>query len=161
MIAHDGFEWTNAVIGGVGLLITGIAAWQATRAKTAATNAEDSVRKHNAEVDFSTLTRLARELHGYVETEDFAIARLRVTDLRMDLATAITTHRKFLLPDRIKLIDQQMALRLIANRLNESSGQISATERIRLLEISGDILDVLASQSGKLRSDIGQGDSHE
>ena len=93
MILHDWFDWSNAGVGSVGLLLTIAAIVQATGAKTAAENAGKSVRRHTAEVDFGTLSRLAKELHSYVEDGKLAEARLRTTDLRSELALAIGHYK--------------------------------------------------------------------
>ena len=93
MIFHDLFDWSNAGVGSVGLLLTIAAIVQATGAKTAAENAGKSVRRHTAKVDFGTLSRLAKELHSYVEDGKLAEARLRTTDLRSELALAIGHYK--------------------------------------------------------------------
>jgi hypothetical protein len=151
MNTHDLFDWVNAAAGGVGLLLTVLAIVQATGAKKAAERAEKGVQRHNAEVDFSTLVRMARELHGYVESGSMHEARLRTTDLRIDLAVALKRHEAFLglrAGDlRVKLYD----LKLIADGLNRAPGEVTDSERIRLPGISGAILDLLAGQSGELQ----------
>jgi cytosine/uracil/thiamine/allantoin permease len=63
-IPRDWFDWSNACVGVVGLALTLWAVWQAKGAKAAAQSAEKSVTRHNAEVDFGSLTRMAKELHG-------------------------------------------------------------------------------------------------
>ena len=160
MPVHDSFEWTNAVLGGISLLITTIAACQATKAKTAARNAKDSILRHNAEIDFSSLTRLARELHGFIEKQDLAAAMLRANDLRTELQTAVSTHQPFLASELALLEVKQLELKLVAEGLYEESGVINPLERIRLLKITGEILDVLARQSGKLRNAEAEGVPH-
>jgi len=79
---HDLFDWSNAGIGAAGLVLTIGAIWQATGAKVAAQRAGQSVKRHNAEADFGSLARMAKELHGYVESDRMPEARLRTTDLR-------------------------------------------------------------------------------
>jgi hypothetical protein len=160
-IPRDWFDWTNASVGGVGLLLTIAAIFQATGAKKAARRAEQSVIRHNAEVDFGSLTRMARELHGYVEGGMMHEARLRTTDLRSELALAIRLHETFL-GDQLNLLKKrQLDLTLVTDGLNRESEDLSQTERTRLLEITGAIMDVLAGQCGKLRSKVERGVSNE
>jgi hypothetical protein len=153
-IARDWFDWSNASVGLIGLAFTLWAVWQATGAKKAAENAEHSVKRHNAEVDFGSLTRMAKELHGYVEGGRMSEARLRTTDLRSDLALAIRLHKEFLGNQLPTLKEKHLDLTLVTVGLNRESGELSRLERIRLLEITGAILDVLAGQCGQLRSDV-------
>jgi hypothetical protein len=161
MILHDLFDWTNAGVGASGLFLTIAAIVQATGAKSAAQRAERSVQRHTAEADFGALTRMAKELYGYVETGMMPEARLRTTDLRSDLAVAIRHHEIFLGTQLNDLQDKQIDLKLVADGLNRESDSLSSSERIRLLEITGAILDVLAGQCGELRSRVRRGASDE
>jgi hypothetical protein len=161
MILHDWFDWSNAGVGGVGLLLTLAAIVQATGAKSAARRAEQSVIRHNAEVDFGSLTRMAKELHGYVEGGMMPEARLRTTDLRSELALAIRLHEAFLGDQLYLLKEKQLDLTLVTDGLNRESEDLSQTERTRLLEITGAIMDVLAGQCGELRSSVERGGSNE
>jgi hypothetical protein len=157
MIPRDWFDWTNASIGGMGLLLTIAAIVQATGAKRAARRAEQGVIRHNAEVDFGSLTRMAKELHGYVEGGMMPEARLRTTDLRSELALAIRLHEAFL-GDQLNLLkENQLDLTLVTDGLNRESKDLSKSERVRLLEITGAIMDVLAGQCGELRSNVERG----
>jgi hypothetical protein len=153
-IPRDWFDWSNASLGVVGLGLTLWAVAQATGAKAAAQRAEKSVRRHNAEVDFASLARMAKELHGYVEAGRVAEARIRTTDLRSDLALAIRLHEVFLGNQREKLEGKQYDLTLVAAGLNRRDGDLSQSERVRLLGIIGAILDLLAGQCGNLRSSV-------
>ena len=160
-IPRDWFDWTNFTIGLSGLVLTLWAIWQATGAKKAARRAEQSVIRHNAEVDFGSLTRMAKELHGYVEGGMMSEARLRTTDLRSELALAIRLHEAFL-GDQLNLLkEKQLDLTLVTDGLNRESKDLSKSERIRLLEITGAIMDLLAGQCGKLRSSVERGASNE
>jgi hypothetical protein len=157
MILRDWFDWSNAGVGVVGLGFTLWAVRQATGAKQAAQRAEQSVRRHNAEVDFASLARMAKELHGFVEGGMMPEARLRTTDLRAELALAIRLHEAFLGNQRHQLEDKHLDLTLVAAGLNRKSGDLSQSERVRLLGITGAILDLLAGQCGKLRSSVEKG----
>jgi hypothetical protein len=161
MILHDLFDWSNAGMGGAGLLLTIAAIVQATGAKQAAEKAEKSVCRHNAEVDFDSLARMAKELHGYVEDGKMSEARLRTTDLRSELALAIRQHRVFLGNQFILLREKQLDLKLVTDGLNRKSNDLSQTERVRLLGITGAILEVLAGQCGELRSEVERGRGNE
>lgn len=160
MILHDWFDWTNSGIGAVGLVLTLGAIWQATGAKDAAQQAGKSVRQHVAEVDFDLLMRLAKDLHGYVEEGRMPEARLRTTDLRAELAVAIRHHETFLGSNAHRLKEKQVDLAMVADGLNRTMGNISESERVRLLRITGAILDLLAGQCGTLRSGVDKEAAH-
>jgi hypothetical protein len=81
-------------------------------------------------------------------------ARLRTTDLRSDLALAIRHHEVFLGAKSGQLLEKQVNLKLVTDALNQTQGSLSGAEKIRLLEITGEILDVLAGQCGELRSSV-------
>jgi len=157
MVLNDWFDWSNAGVGVVGLGLTVLAIWQATGAKAAAVRAEKSVQQHNAEVDFAALARMAKELHSYVEIGMMPEARLRTTDLRSELAVAIRHHEAFIGAHLNHLQDKQIDLKLVTDALNQGAGSLSQAEKIRLLEMTGEILDVLAGQSGQLRSNVESG----
>jgi hypothetical protein len=153
-IPRDWFDWTNASVGGVGLLLTIVAIVQATGAKAAAHMAGKSVQRHNAEVDFGTLTRLATELHGYVEAGRLSEARIRTSDLRSEMAVAIPHYKLFLGAKADLLKEKQVDLALVSDGLNRVAGEMSESERVRLLRITGAILEMLAGQCGELRSSV-------
>lgn len=152
MVSRDWFDWTNFGVGWAGLAITLWAVRQATGAKRAALRAEKGVLRHNAEIDFISLARMAKELHGYVESGSMAEARLRTTDLRSELAIAIKQHTVFLGSRAPALRDKQVDLKLITEGLNRTGSAISNQEKTRLLGIVGAILEMLAGESGALRS---------
>jgi hypothetical protein len=154
MAIHDLFDWTNASVGAAGLVLTVFALLQATGAKKAAQQASKNIRQHNAEVDFNSLARIAKELHGYVEDGRMSEARLRTTDLRSELATAIRTHGRFVANELSRLRERQIDLKLITEGLNGGPETLSSTERIRLLRITGEILEALAGLSGQFRSQV-------
>lgn len=151
-LPRDWFDWTNAGVGVAGFLFTLGAIWQATGAKKAAQSAANNIKKHTAEIDFDTLTRIAKELHGYVESGKMPEARLRTTDLRTEMAVAISHHESFLGESAKVLKSKQVDLKLVADGLNRKADDLSQTERIRLLGITGAILELLAGQCGQLRS---------
>jgi hypothetical protein len=159
-IPRDWFDWSNAGVGLVGLALTLWAVGQAKGAKVAAQRAESSIRRHNAAADFGSFARMAKELHGYVENGKMSEARLRTTDLRSDLALAIRLYGALLGPRITELEDKQLELTLVTDGLNRNPEDLSGTERIRLLEITGAILDLLAGQCGELRSDAERGVSN-
>lgn len=160
MLVHDSFEWVNAGVGGIGLVLTLAAIAQATGAKSAARRAEKSIQRHSAEVIFASLAQVAKELHGYVESGRMPEARLRTTDLRSELATAIQHHEGFLGKHLIQLREKQVDLTLVADGLNRESKDLSHSERVRLLGITGAILDLLAGQRGELQSIVERGTSN-
>ncbi len=151
MIPRDLFDWSNAAVGVAGLFLSGLAIVQATGAKQAAKLAARSVQRHVAEVDFESLLRMAKELHGYVQDLRMAEARLRTTDLRSELAVAIHNHRLFLDSSQYAVLQQrQIDLKLVTDGLSRKKA-LSRQEQARLVKITGAILDVLAAQAGGLR----------
>jgi hypothetical protein len=151
------FDWTAGVASIAGLGYAWWASHQAGGAKVAAERAEKSVHLRNAEVDFGSLARMAKELHGYVEGGRMAEARLRTTDLRSELALAIPNHKTFLGTQLNLVKEKQIDLVLVANGLNRGSDTLTRSEKIRLLGITGAILEVLAGQCGELRSSVERG----
>jgi hypothetical protein len=160
MAIPDWFDVTAGAASVLGLVAACLAFWQAGGAKDAAEKTEKSVTRHNAEVDFGSLTRMAKELHGYVENGRMAEARLRTTDLRSELALAIRHHETFLGGHLNLLKEKQLDLTLVTDGLNRETKDLSKSERVRLLEITGAILDVLAGQCGELRSSAEKGVLH-
>lgn len=161
MILHDLFDWSNAGVGVAGLGLTLWAVRQATGAKQAARRAEQGVIRHNAEVDFGSLTRMAKELHGYVESGRMPEARLRTTDLRSELALSIRLHAEFLGGQLHLFREKQVDLALVTDGLNQESKDLSRSERVRLLGITGATMDLLAGQCGELRSSVERGGSND
>jgi hypothetical protein len=157
----DWVDWTNTGVGVGGLLLTLGALFQAKGAKEAANKAEKSVQSHHAETDFAVLMRMAKELHGYIESGQLAEARVRTTDLRTELSTALERHKKFLKDNWKPLKEQQYSLTLAANLLNRRAEELSAKERTSLLESTGAILEVLAGQCGELGSTVERSTSYE
>jgi hypothetical protein len=161
ILLHDWVDWTNSGVGIAGLVLTFGAIWQATGAKTAACQAEKSVQSHHAETDFSTLVRMAKDLHGYVENGQLPEAKVRTTDLRTELSSSLERHKPFLGRRHKQLVEQQVSLKIIADGLNKETKTISHEERIRLLELTGAILEELAGQCGDLGSTVERSASYE
>jgi len=159
-IPRDWFDWTNFGIGFAGLGLTLWAVKQATGAKTAANRAERSLQRHNAEGDFAVLVQKASELYGFVENGKLPEARLRTADLRSDLAAAIGRHEEFLNSRIGQLREKQVDLKLMTEGLNSEVGALSNSERVRLLRITGAILELIAGQWGQLRSRAEKGVSN-
>jgi hypothetical protein len=74
MILHDLFDWSNAGVGAVGLILTVGAIWQATGAKRAAQDARKAVYRRDASDDVKRLERLASGLLTAIETDQFDLA---------------------------------------------------------------------------------------
>lgn len=160
MISRDWFDWTNSGIGLCGLTLTVWAVVQATGAKKAASRAEASILRHNAEGDFGSLTQKAKELHTYVENDQLSEARLRTSDLRSDLAAAVGRHELHLTSKIKELREKQVDLKLVTDGLNPEVGALSRSQRVRLLRITGAILELIAWQWGALRTHAEKGASN-
>ena len=154
MALPDWVEWSNSGVGVLGLILAAAAVFEASGAKQAATKAREGIRRHNAEVDFGSLARTAKELHTSVENGRYLEARLRTTDLRSDLSSAISAHTRLLGPLLFQFRERQLDLALIAEGLGQVARELSESERIRLLRMTGAILDSIASQSGVFRSGV-------
>lgn len=154
MVAHDWVDWTDFGLGWLGLALTLWAVRQATGAKQAAKNTARSLLRHTAAADFEALMRSAKELHGYVQQGSMAEARMRTTDMRMDLAAAVKQHSRFLKEEAANLQQKQLDLKLIAEGLNRTPGRLSHSEKTRLLGITGAILEMLAELHGQLWSSV-------
>ena len=154
MAAHDWVDWTDFCLGWLGLALTLWAVYQATGAKQASKHTANSLLRHTAAADFEALMRSAKELHGYVQRGNMAEARLRTTDMRMDLAAAVKQHMGFLKDEAAKLQEKQLDLKLIAEALNQTPGKLSHSEKTRLLGITGAILEMLAGLHGQLWSSV-------
>jgi len=80
--------------------------------------------------------------------------------LRSELALAIHHHETFL-GDHLNLLkEKQLELTLVTDGLNRETNDLSKSERVRLLVITGAILDVLAGQCGELLSSAEKGVLH-
>jgi hypothetical protein len=73
-IPRDWFDWTNATVGAIGLVLTVLAIIQATGAKKAATGAKDAVWKRTASAAFQELARLGVQLDFYTSAQRFGEA---------------------------------------------------------------------------------------
>ena len=71
---RDWFDWTNASVGAVGLLLTIVAIVQATGAKRAATGAKEAVWRRTASATFQELARLGVQLDLYTSAQRFGEA---------------------------------------------------------------------------------------
>lgn len=160
MIPRDWFDYTSFGVGLSGLLLTLWAVWEARGAKEAARQAEIGVLRHDAESDFGYLTQKAKELHGHVENGRLAEARLRTADIRTELAVAVARHKAMLGIMVFDLTARQVDLKLITDGLNPELNALSHFERVRLLGITGAILELLAGQWGELRSKAEKGASN-
>jgi hypothetical protein len=68
MILHDLFDWTNATVGGAGLLLTIAAVWQAHGAKRAAIEARDRISRRNASDEIARIERLASRMQAALQS---------------------------------------------------------------------------------------------
>jgi hypothetical protein len=159
-ISRDWFDYTSFGVGLSGLLLTLWAVWEARGAKEAARQAEIGVLRHDAESDFGHLTQKAKELHGHVENDRLVEARLRTSDIRSELAVAVTRHKALLGITATDLAARQVDLKLMTDGLNPELGALSHVERVRLLGITGAILELFAGQWGQLRSRAEKGASN-
>jgi hypothetical protein len=93
MNAHDSFDWSNAGVGVIGLLLTVGAIVQATGAKRAALAASLAVYRRNAKDDVERLHRLASELLTAIEASQFELALHKAHDFVVECPGVREHHR--------------------------------------------------------------------
>jgi hypothetical protein len=103
MNIHDSFEWTNAIVGGVGLLLTIAAVFQAAGAKRAAIEARSAIRRQSASDAFSEHATTAEKLVNAVQRERPGEAAVRSSDLVAQVARDRARFEGFLAADSVKL----------------------------------------------------------
>jgi hypothetical protein len=116
-IPRDWFDWTNATVGGVGLLLTLLAIRQATGAKQAASEAREAVYQRNSAEAFAELVRLAEQISESLLLEKPNAAAVRARDLAARIPRDRSQFEQFLAADSDKLkalesVFQQVAIRL-------------------------------------------------
>lgn len=118
MNAHDLFEWTNAAVSAVGLLLTVAAVIQATGAKKAAVDAREAIWRREASFVVIELTSLSLELAGHIEGDRFQAAQTRARDLSSRIARDQARFRRFFSKDFRLLVDLEKQFSEIAERLS-------------------------------------------
>jgi hypothetical protein len=118
MNAHDWLDWTNASVGGVGLLLTIAAIRQATGAKRAAEEASEAIWQREASDSFSELKGAAEELVLLLQNEQPSAAAVRARDLVARIPQDRARFERFLLADSDKLKALELLFQKLAVRLS-------------------------------------------
>ncbi|MGA2166972.1 MAG: hypothetical protein ABSG62_02090 [Terracidiphilus sp.] len=117
-IPRDWLDWTNASVGGVGLLLTIAAIVQATGAKRAAKEAREAIWQREASDSFSELGGLAGELVQLLQFERPSEAAVRVRDLLAHIPRDRARFARFLAADSDKLKAVEAVFRKLALQLS-------------------------------------------
>jgi hypothetical protein len=145
-IPRDWFDWTNASVGGVGLLLTIAAVVQATGAKRAAREAREAIWQREASDSFSELCGLAGELAQLLQLERPNEAAVRVRDLLARIPKDRTHFDRFLDfdSDKLKVVETaftKLALQLSSPGFLEKKDefQVAMQEVIEANRVLGEI----------------------
>ena len=145
---HDAFDWVNAAVGGIGLLLTVGALWQATGAKKAATEARESVYRRNAGDDIVRLSRLASALLSAIEKREESLALQIARDFIADCPKIREHHREWLGSDGGKLDVACDLVRMIARGIQ------AGTKQDNLIESGQRIVVDIGGLAGVLSRDL-------
>lgn len=157
MIAHDSFEWTNAAIGSLGLLLTVVAIVQATGAKRAATEAREAVHHRNAADSFAEIVRLAEQFATWVECERRAEAVVQVREIILRMARNRGEFGRFLSFDGDTLRSVESNCQWLADFLGQGEFPVSAAGKSELFSETLKIVQDLSAILGRVRARIDQG----
>lgn len=118
MSVHDSFEWTNAAIGGFGLLLTVATLFLAKGARTAARETREAIWQRDASDAFLDLSRMALSVLEYVELEQLPEAAVRVRDVLERLPRNRARFERFLGVDSTKLQALEFRYQQLASQLS-------------------------------------------
>jgi hypothetical protein len=93
----------GAVASLVGLVLSGIAAFQAKRAREAATTAVSTLRRRDAAEEIGSLVTLAAQLSHFVQSRDSKAAGVRAIDLSQGIQTLTSRRYHFVAEDAASL----------------------------------------------------------
>ncbi len=152
MMLHDSFEWSNAAIGGFGLLLTLAAIVQATGAKQAATGARNAVHHRNAADSFAEIVRLAEQFATWVECERRAEAIVQVREIVLRMAHDRGEFGRFLSYDADTLRGVELSCQRLADFLGQGEFPVSAAAKSELFRETLKIVQDLSAILGRLRA---------
>jgi hypothetical protein len=147
-IPRDWFDWTNASVGGAGLLFTIAAIWQATGAKRAAQEARQAVYSRNASEDVNRLERLALSLLTAIEIGHFDLALHIARDFIAECPKVREHHRIWLGSEGGKLEVASSHVRAI------SVGVQNRKPKSGLIEIAQRVVVDMSALAGMLNREI-------
>lgn len=131
---HDIFDWSNATVGAVGLVLTVGAIWQATGAKKAALEAREAVFQRNASDSLAEVSRLAESCIEYLSLERPIEAGIRARDLAIRISRDRARFMRYVAADSSKLellesVFRQLAVRLAEGRFLEDKDKAQTAIR--------------------------------
>jgi hypothetical protein len=143
MAYHDPFDWTNAVIGAAGFVLTVGTLFQAIGAKKAAEQARGAVLKREASDSFLELGGLAKSLAELLSLERLTEAAVRARDLvdRIPLDRERFGAHLGADSDKLKEIEtvfQNIAIRVSSVRFPEEKGEVDKAVG-EVLRVSGEL----------------------
>lgn len=124
MLVHDAFDWTNAAVGGAGLILTVATLFFAQGAKKAAVEARTAIWKREASTVIAEIVSLSLELAGHIEAERFQAAQTRARDLSSRIARDQERFRRYFSRDFPLLVD-------LEKKFSEIAEQLSRPETLR------------------------------
>jgi hypothetical protein len=156
-IPRDWFDWTNATVGGVGLLLTLAAIWQATGAKTAARAARQAVDQRNAADALVEIVRIAEQLNTSVLYERRVEASMQMRELVFRIPRDREEFACFLASDGDKLRNMESnCIRWAAAILVHGKFPLRAAEKNDLYKETLNTVQELSSIQGRLRRMLDQ-----
>jgi hypothetical protein len=147
-IPRDWFDWTNCSVGGVGLLLTITAIWQAHGAKDAAQDARQAVYRRNASEDVNRLKRLSLSLLTAIEIDHFDLAVHIARDFIAECPKVREHHRVWLGSEGGKLEVASSHVRAI------SVGVQNRKPKSGLIEIAQRVVVDMSALAGMLNREI-------
>lgn len=154
MIAHDSFEWTNAAIGSLGLLLTVVAIVQATGAKRVATEAREAVHHRNAADSFAEIMRFAEQFATWVECERRPEAVVQVREIVLRIARDRGEFGRFLSFDADTLKNVESSCQRLADSLGQGAFPLNAIAKAELFRETQKIVQDLGAVLGRVRARI-------
>jgi len=139
-----------------------VKAWRgAIAAERAAEGAREAVRRGNAAEELKLLASLASELLASVQNEQVESAAMRGRDLVSGISQARLRWRSYFPSPEVEQRLEQIGneVEKISNALSIRKGQITSSERERLLKFCHNALRILSGEAGRMASHIDGGPS--
>jgi hypothetical protein len=144
MALPDWVDWSNTIVGGVGLLLTIAAIVQATGAKTAARAARQAIFHKNSAEDLGSIRDLAFDLLNALQTERYELALHIAGRFISTCSNAREHHRGFLGVEGGKL---ELAVDLVATVSQKIQ---PGADRMNLIADSQRVVRLVSSVKGVL-----------
>jgi ribosomal protein L31E len=156
MMLHDLFDWSNAGVGAVGLVLTIGAIWQATGAKKAATEARKAVYRRSAADAMVEIVRIAEQLNTSVLYERGVEAVIQLRELVFRIPRDREEFASHLASDGDKLRELESNCRRWADILGPGDFPLSAVAKKYLFNETLNTVQELSAIQGRLRRMLDQ-----